>query len=172
MLFRSKTFRDPDDGIEIWAMPDGGFDVVNTMNSNGRNHCIQNGGKKLGTIGQRHKGVAEGSLREFAPGDSGDDGFDDDVLKQLAAQWYNGDEDPRVEKTLAAAGWEIGQDEGYDDEPGVFVVQAGDINGNSYQSWPADELRGLTEKWSAKYKRSINCANPKGFSQQIGRAHV
>jgi len=26
----------------------------------------------------------------------------------------------------------------------------------------------ITEKWSAKYKRSINCANPKGFSQ---RAH-
>lgn len=26
----------------------------------------------------------------------------------------------------------------------------------------------ISEKWSAKYKRSINCANPKGFSQ---RAH-
>ena len=24
----------------------------------------------------------------------------------------------------------------------------------------------VTEKWSAKYKRSINCANPKGFSQK------
>ena len=26
----------------------------------------------------------------------------------------------------------------------------------------------ITEKWSTKYKRSINCNNPKGFSQ---RAH-
>ena len=26
----------------------------------------------------------------------------------------------------------------------------------------------LEEKWSSKYKRSINCANPRGFSQ---RAH-
>lgn len=26
----------------------------------------------------------------------------------------------------------------------------------------------ISEKWSAKYKRSINCNNPKGFSQ---RAH-
>lgn len=26
----------------------------------------------------------------------------------------------------------------------------------------------LAEKWSAKYKSSINCSNPKGFSQ---RAH-
>jgi hypothetical protein len=94
------------------------------------------------------QGVAEG-LNEFAPGagsnDGGDDGFGEDTLKQLAAQWYNGDEDPRVEQTLMSAGWEIGQDEGYDDTPGVFVVQAGDVNGNSYISWPATELEGLAE---------------------------
>ena len=87
-------------------------------------------------------------LAEFAPSDSsnGDDGFSEETLKQLAAQWYNGDEDPEVERTLMAAGWEIGQDEGYEDEPGVFVVQAGDVNGNSYISWPADELRqGVAE---------------------------
>ena len=87
-------------------------------------------------------------LNEFAPGgsgDGGDDGFSDDTLKRLAAQWWQGDEDPRVEQTLMAAGWEIGQDEGYDDEPGVFVVQTGDINGNSYMSWSAEELKGLEE---------------------------
>ena len=84
-------------------------------------------------------------LTEFAPpssGDGGDDGFSDDTLKRLAAQWWQGDEDPRVEQTLAAAGWEIGQDEGYD-QGGVFVVQAGDVNGNSYISWPATELEGF-----------------------------
>jgi len=87
-------------------------------------------------------------LLEFAPagsGDDGDGGFDDDTLKRLAAEWYRGDEDPRVERTLAAAGWEIGQDEGYEDEPGVFVVQAGDVNGRSYMSWPAQELQSLNE---------------------------
>jgi len=31
-----------------------------------------------------------------------------------------------------------------------------------------EEIESLKEKWSAKYKRSINCSNPKGFSQ---RAH-
>jgi hypothetical protein len=97
------------------------------------------------------QGVAEG-LNEFAPpgGDDGDDGFSEETLKLMAAQWWNGDEDPGIEKTLAAAGWEIGQDEGYDNG-GVFVVQAGDINGNSYISWPAEELEGLAEnnlhKW-------------------------
>lgn len=173
-------------------------------------------------------------INEFAPpGNDGNDGFSDETLKRLAAQWWNGDEDPRVERTLAAAGWEIGQDEGYD-EGGAFVVQAGDVNGNSYISWPATELEELAEnqgwaatleshrpkltpqfrqlqrklhgqpmdesdlqtagtpapggmwagyqhrenqpvdedyveeKWSQKYKKSINCANPRGFSQ---RAH-
>jgi len=85
-------------------------------------------------------------LSEFAPSNSGDDGgdddgFDEDTLRKLAAQWFAGDEDPQVERLLAAAGWEIGQDEGYDDEPGVFVVQSGDDNGRSYISWPAEELR-------------------------------
>jgi hypothetical protein len=95
-----------------------------------------------------NESVEKGSLNEFAPsddGDKGDDGFSEETLKHLAAQWYQGDEDPKVEKVLAMAGWEIGQDEGYEDEPGVFVVQSGDINGNSYISWPAEELQGLTE---------------------------
>ena len=92
------------------------------------------------------KQMAEGSLTEFAPSDSGDgggddNGFDEDTLRKLAAQWFAGDEDPQVERLLAAAGWEIGQDEGYDDEPGVFVVMSGDDNGRSYMSWPAEEMR-------------------------------
>jgi len=95
--------------------------------------------------------TSEGSLAEFAPGGpdgdgGGDDGFDDETLRRLAAQWLNGDEDPGVEKALAAAGWEIGQDEGYDDEPGVFVVQSGDVNGHSFMSWPAPELRQLIDE--------------------------
>jgi len=87
-------------------------------------------------------------LNEFAPPGSGDDdgGFDENTLKRLAAQWWHGDEDPRVEKTLAAAGWEIGQDEGYDNG-GVFVVRAGDENGRTYTSWPAEELEGLSESY-------------------------
>ena len=97
----------------------------------------------------RAKEFLDPVVNEFAPpsGDGGDDGFSDETLKLLAAEWYNGDEDPRVERTLAAAGWEIGQDENYDDEPGVFVVQTGDVNGDSFMSWPAHELKGLAEGW-------------------------
>ena len=99
-------------------------------------------------------------LNEFASGsgDGGNDGFSDDTLKRLAAQWWHGDEDPRVEQTLMAAGWEIGQDEGYD-EGGVFVVQAGDVNGNSYISWPAEELEGLAEDYNPEYDDEAGMAD-------------
>jgi hypothetical protein len=45
-----KTFRDSLDGIEIWEMPNGSYDVVHTSNSNGRNDNIAKGGKKIQTI--------------------------------------------------------------------------------------------------------------------------
>ena len=45
-----KTFRDSLDGIEIWEIPNGSCDVIHTSNSNGRNHAISNGGKKIQTI--------------------------------------------------------------------------------------------------------------------------
>jgi putative chitinase len=86
-------------------------------------------------------------LYEFASA-GGDDREpnEEEILHRLAAQWWQGDEDPRAERTLASMGWEIGQDEGYDNG-GVFVVRAGDINGNSFISWPAEELEELEEGW-------------------------
>jgi predicted chitinase len=86
-------------------------------------------------------------LYEFAPA-GGDDREpnEEEILRQLAAQWWQGNEDPRAERTLASMGWEIGQDEGYDNG-GAFVVRAGDINGNSFISWPAEELEELEEGW-------------------------
>jgi len=88
-------------------------------------------------------------LYEFAP-PGGDDREpnEEEILHRLAAQWWQGDEDPRAERTLASMGWEIGQDEGYDNG-GVFVVRAGDINGNSFISWPAEELEDLEEGWKS-----------------------
>ena len=37
-------------------------------------------------------------------------------------------------------GWEIGQDESGDDDAGVFVIRAGDINGDSYIAFNHSEL--------------------------------
>lgn len=87
------------------------------------------------------KGQAEEDLDEFAPV-GGDDREPDEeeILRRLAAQWWNGDADPRAERALAAMGWEIGQDESGDDDAGVFVVRAGDVNGNSYMAFSQSEL--------------------------------
>ena len=88
-------------------------------------------------------------LREFAPAGGNDrEPNEEEILRQLAAQWWQGDEDPGAERTLASMGWEIGQDEGYDNG-GAFVVRAGDINGNSFISWPAEELEELEEGWKS-----------------------
>ena len=94
-------------------------------------------------------------IKEFAP-PGGDDRESDEykILRQLAAQWWNGDEDPRAEKTLAALGWEIGQDESGDDDAGVFVVRAGDVNGDSYIAFPESALT-LDEGWGGAIAGAI-----------------
>ena len=92
------------------------------------------------------KGTDE-SLTEFAP-DSNDGGGEDDALRNYARMWWAGDEatQMQIERALAKMGWEIGEDEGGYDNGGVFVVRAGDINGNSYTSWSAEDLtEGVAE---------------------------
>ena len=89
------------------------------------------------------KGKAEENLDEFAPV-GGDDREPDEeeILRQLAAQWWNGTEQQmaRAQNTLAAMGWEIGQDESGDDDAGVFVIRAGDVNGDSYMAFNHSDL--------------------------------
>jgi hypothetical protein len=89
------------------------------------------------------KGQAEEDLDEFAP-PGGDDREPDEeeILRQLAAQWWNGTEQQmaKAQNTLAAMGWEIGQDESGDDDAGVFLVRAGDVNGNSYMAFNHSDL--------------------------------
>jgi hypothetical protein len=89
------------------------------------------------------RGQAEEEIDEFAPV-GGDDREPDEeeILRQLAAQWWNGTEQQmaKAQNTLAAMGWEIGQDESGDDDAGVFVIRAGDENGNSYMAFPHSEL--------------------------------
>jgi hypothetical protein len=89
------------------------------------------------------KGKAEEDLDEFAP-PGGDDREPDEeeILRQLAAQWWNGTEQQmsKAQNTLAAMGWEIGQDESGDDDAGVFVVRAGDEHGDSYMAFNHSDL--------------------------------
>jgi hypothetical protein len=100
--------------------------------------------KRKGQQGQQgQQGVAEGNLKEFAQV-GGDDREPDEeeILRKLAAQWWNGTEQQmaKAQNTLAAMGWEIGQDESGDDDAGVFVIRAGDVNGNSYIAFNHSDL--------------------------------
>jgi hypothetical protein len=78
------------------------------------------------------KGKAEEDLDEFAP-PGGDDREpnEEEILRQLAAQWWNGTEQQmvRAQNTLAAMGWTIGPDESGDDDAGVYVYRIGDQSG-------------------------------------------
>lgn len=82
-------------------------------------------------------------ITEFAlPGGDDREPDEEHILKQLAAQWWLGTEQQmaRAQQTLAAMGWEIGQDESGDDDAGVFLIRAGDENGDSYIAFPHSEL--------------------------------
>ena len=103
----------------------------------------------------------EKQLKEFAPV-GGDDREPDEeeILRQLAAQWFNGDEDPRAEKTLAAMGWEIGYDESGDDDAGVFLIRSGDINGDTYIAFNQSDLE-LNEALNNYHANRTGFTRPK-----------
>jgi len=81
-------------------------------------------------IQQRDREMQQGNARELKMYK---------VLERLAQMWWNNDEDPAVEQKLEDMGWSIGEDEG-SDTPSVFVVEIGDEHGNSYISWPIEQL--------------------------------
>ena len=122
------------------------------------------------------KGVAEG-LNEFAA-DDGDSGGEDDALHKYARMWWAGDDatQQQIEKVLARMGWEIGEDEGGYDNGGVFVVRAGDVNGNSYTSWAAEDLTEgvaegeLDEKSTsqAQFRTMAAAAHDPAFAKKVG----
>ena len=88
------------------------------------------------------RGEAE-EIEEFAPvGGDDREPNEEEILRQLAAQWWNGTEQQmaKAQNTLAAMGWEIGQDESGDDDAGVFLVRAGDVNGDSYMAFNHSDL--------------------------------
>jgi hypothetical protein len=89
------------------------------------------------------RGQAEEDLDEFAPV-GGDDREPDEeeILRQLAAQWWNGTEQQMVkaQNTLAAMGWEIGPDESGDDDAGVYVYRIGDEDGRDTIAFAHSDL--------------------------------
>jgi hypothetical protein len=117
--------------------------------------------------------LSEG-LNEFAADDGDSGGGEDNALRKYAQMWWNGDDatQQQIEAVLARMGWEIGEDEGGYDNGGVFVVRAGDENGNSYESWAAEDLTesGLTEKSTsqAQFRTMAAAAHNPEFARKVG----
>jgi hypothetical protein len=89
------------------------------------------------------------AMTEFAtPGSDDREPDEEEILRQLAAQWWNGSiqQMKKAQQTLQAMGWDIGQDESGDDDAGVFVIRIGDEHGDSYIAFPHSEL-GLNEDY-------------------------
>lgn len=86
-------------------------------------------------------------IEEFAPV-GGDDREPDDeeILRQLAAQWWNGTEQQmaKAQRTLAAMGWEIGPDPSGDAD-GVEVSRIGDEDGSDSIQFSHSDLDILDE---------------------------
>jgi hypothetical protein len=107
------------------------------------------------------QGMAESALKEFAPvGGDDREPNEEEILRQLAAQWWNGTEQQmsKAQKTLAAMGWEIGQDESGNDDAGVFVVRAGDEHGDSYMAFNHSDL-DLNEGSNPEYDDEAGMAD-------------
>ena len=85
------------------------------------------------------------------------------TIMRLAKQWWIGNPQQyaHAQQMLNRMGWDI-----YEDEDDIIVEK----NGQQY-TLSMDDLESLNEsdlneKWSQKYKSSINCSHPKGFSQK------
>ena len=55
------------------------------------------------------------------------------------------------------------------DEYGEYIMSrfnSEDDDDDDEREWDDDEWEEINEKWTQKYKKSIDCNNPKGFSQR------
>lgn len=89
------------------------------------------------------RGDVEEDLDEFAsPGGDDREPDEEEILRQLAAQWWNGTEQQmaKAQKTLAMMGWEIGPDESGDDDAGVYVYRIGDEDGRDTIAFAHSDL--------------------------------
>jgi hypothetical protein len=104
-----------------------------------------------GGSGESGEGGGDGGgegVNEFAPSGDDDREPNEEILRKLAAMWWNGTEQQmrQAQQTLQSMGWDIGQDESGDDNAGVFVIKIGDTNGDSYIAFPHSDL-GLNEDY-------------------------
>lgn len=186
-----KKYRDPEDGIEIWAMPSGGFDVVATMNSNGRNHTIKNGGKKLGTIGPRYKGVTEDEstmsraakgVMKYGKDDQYNEGSMDDAEHnpegpKFSGYWKGTDKNPPKSGMGVGGTSESTEYQGFRDDGRKAAIH-GKPNENPFTEPREKKAAAAWQKGYDSYKPKVghsistNNKSHKGIVERVDNSHV
>ena len=144
-------------------------------------------GQKIYRKKSEIEGVAEGSLNEFAPdgfngGDDDDEGFSPEIAKMAQEDGFTKGaglaDGATLERAMAINHWHSTHGGMYKQyfAKGFKAGRMDKIRHNNKQYNLNLKLmkdgsirhgeQGVAEGWSQKYKSSINCSHPKGFSQK------
>lgn len=124
-------------------------------------------------VGRSAYGFKSGGPEQFSD-DEGEphDGYEDDIEKiqnmfDYASQHDSDPESRDMIKNLNKdMNKEFDGDEPSDDEWNAYDFVSGGPPGVTFREEVEEGDEELDEKWSEKYKNSIDCNNPKGFSQK------
>ena len=124
-------------------------------------------------VGRSAYGFKSGGPEQFSD-DEGEphDGYEDDIEKiqnmfDYASQHDSDPESRDMIKNLNKdMNKEFDGDEPSDDEWKAYDFVSGGPPGVTFREEVEEGDEELDEKWSEKYKKSIDCNNPKGFSQK------
>jgi hypothetical protein len=125
-------------------------------------------------IGRSAYGFMSGGPEQFSDDeDEEHDGYEDDIenIQNMFDYASQHDSDPESKDMIKNLNKDMNQefdgDEPSDDETPAYSFISGGPPGVTFREGDEElDEEEVEEKWSEKYKKSIDCNNPKGFSQK------
>ena len=124
-------------------------------------------------VGRSAYGFISGGPEQFSD-DEGEphDGYEDDIenIQNMFDYASQHDSDPEAKDMIKnlnkQMNYDFDGDEPSDDETPAYNFISGGPPGVAFNEEEELDEEEVEEKWSEKYKKSIDCNNPKGFSQK------
>ena len=124
-------------------------------------------------VGRSAYGFISGGPEQFSD-DEGEehDGYEDDIenIQNMFDYASQHDSDPDAKDMIKnlnnQMNYDFDGDEPSDDETPAYNFISGGPPGVAFNEEEELDEEEVEEKWSEKYKKSIDCNNPKGFSQK------
>ncbi len=124
-------------------------------------------------VGRSAYGFISGGPEQFSD-DEGEphDGYEDDIekIQNMFDYASQHDSDPEAKDMIKnlnkQMNYDFDGDEPSDDETPAYNFISGGPPGVTFNEEEELDEEEVEEKWSEKYKKSIDCDNPKGFSQK------